>query len=88
MRPDLGLLLPAAMALAACAAHAPAHHGADACATWHQLTVGKSADERRAVAGAQVRERHESADPAHVERHLRMMDQRCGAPDARAPRDR
>jgi hypothetical protein len=68
-----------AAALAACAApHDAAQHGTgdDPCAEYRALQ-GASPEARRAAAEAHIVRMHGSADPQHVERHLRMMEQRC-----------
>jgi hypothetical protein len=40
---------------------------------------GKSPAEQRAAAEAHITAMHGNADAAHVDRHLRMMGQMCGA---------
>ena len=77
------ILAGCAGALAACA-HSP-HHGdmTQMCAEHRQSMAGKSPAEQRAAAEAQIRAMHGTADAAHVERHLRMMEQRCGPTPAR-----
>ena len=72
-------ILIAALALAGCGAmHGHGPHGADVCAEYRQTTAGKSIDEQRKAAEEHIVRMHGTADAAHVERHLRMMEQRCG----------
>jgi hypothetical protein len=40
---------------------------------------GKSPAEQRAAAEAHITAMHGNADAAHVDQHLRMMEQMCGA---------
>ncbi len=40
--------------------------------------VGKSIGEQRKAAEAQIFQMHGSAGVAHIERHMRMMERRCG----------
>ena len=55
------------------------------CAMYRNATDGKTPSERRAAAEAHVAAMHGTVDAAHVDRHLRMMEQMCGAkPDAGA----
>lgn len=76
------LVASMAAVLAACTTpHAP--HGSDhqqamtdACAAHRQA---RTPEERRAAAEKHIVQMHGSADAQHVERHLRMMDQRCGS---------
>ena len=45
----------------------------------HRETMeGKSPAEQRAMAEAQITKMHGSADAAHIDRHMRMMEQTCG----------
>lgn len=80
MNPALALPLSIGCALlAACAAphgHGPGHQAAmsDACAAHRQA---RTVEERRAAAEAHIVRMHGSADAAHIERHMAMMDQRC-----------
>lgn len=82
----------AAWGLSACSTmDAPAtgqHAGMNAderCAMHRNAMAGKSPAEQRAAAEAHIMAMHGSADAAHVDRHLRMMEQMCGAkPDAKA----
>lgn len=82
MNPVHVLVLSSAVALlAACTTphgHGPGHQAAmsDACTAHRQA---RTADERRAAAEAHIVRMHGSADAAHVERHMAMMDQRCPA---------
>ena len=72
-------LLIAALALAGCGAmHGHGSYGDDACAEYRQTTAGKSIEEQRKAAEEHIVRMHGTADAAHVERHLRMMEQRCG----------
>jgi hypothetical protein len=74
--------------LTACAAqHPPGHHGPDACAAWRQQTDKRSIEERRAAAERHIVQMHGAADAAHIERHLQMMERRCGTPAAPASRN-
>lgn len=70
----------AALLLSACAS-APHRHGdmAERCAAHRAEMAGKSPAEQREAAAAHIRAKHGSADDAHIDRHLRMMTQRCGA---------
>lgn len=52
------------------------------CAMYRQTMEGKSPAEQRAAAEAHIITMHGSADAAHVDRHLRMMEQTCGAKPA------
>lgn len=64
--------------LAGCAAtSAHRHGGVDACTEYRETIVGKSVEEQRRAAEQHIVRRHGSADAAHIERHLRMMEQRC-----------
>jgi hypothetical protein len=49
------------------------------CAMHRKAMEGKSPAEQRAAAEAHITAMHGSADAAHVDRHLRMMEQMCGA---------
>lgn len=75
------LVLAATAALTACSTHGPHGPGhrqamSDACAAHRQA---RTPEERRAAAEAHIVQMHGSADAQHVERHLKMMDQRCGS---------
>ena len=59
----------------ACAA---THDHAGGCAAHRQAMAGKTPAEQRAAAEEHIRAMHGSADAAHVERHLQMMEQHCG----------
>ncbi|MGZ8274193.1 MAG: hypothetical protein ACXW2G_13715 [Burkholderiaceae bacterium] len=80
----------AAWALSACSAMngKPAtdqHTAMDAgqkCAMYRETTEGRSPSEQRAAAEAHIVSMHGSADAAHVDRHLRMMEQMCGGKPA------
>lgn len=56
------------------------HEGAEYCAEYRATMAGKSVEEQRRAAEAHVVQMHGRADPAHIERHMRMMEQRCGKP--------
>ena len=58
-----------------------AHHamGADHCTEYRTTMAGKSVEEQRKAAEAHIVRMHGASDPAHVERHMRMMEQRCGS---------
>lgn len=73
------LALVALTLIAGCAAN-PAHRhgGTDYCAEYRATMAGKSIEEQRTAAEAHIIQMHGSADAAHVERHMRMMEQRCG----------
>lgn len=81
-RATLAVLPIAALLLAACSA-APHRqdgmHAEQRCAAYRAEMAGKSPAEQRAAAAAHIRAMHGSADDAHIDRHLRMMAQRCGA---------
>jgi len=49
------------------------------CVMYRETMEGKSAPEQRAAAEAHITTMHGSADAAHIDRHLRMMEQTCGA---------
>lgn len=77
------LLLPALCAvLSGCAAMSQAHRhgqgGVDACVEYRSTILGKPIEEQRKAAEAHIVRMHGHADAAHVERHLKMMAQRCG----------
>lgn len=79
VKPALFLAIPlAAVALAACStpqgSAAPTAAAADPCTAHRQAA---SPEARRAAAEAHIVQMHGSATPDHVERHLRMMEQRC-----------
>lgn len=48
------------------------------CAMYRETMQGRSPAEQRATAEAHIRMMHGSADTAHVDRHLQMMEQACG----------
>jgi hypothetical protein len=78
----------ATMGLSACSTmHTPMSgaHGANTeqrCAMYRSEMEGKSAAEQRAAAEAHITAMHGSSDAAHVDRHLRMMNQMCGVKSA------
>ena len=47
---------------------------------YRDTLAGKSPAQRQAAAEAHVTAMHGKADPQHAAMHLRMMEQRCGAP--------
>lgn len=64
--------------------HGDHHGGADYCAQYCETMTDSSFGEQRKVAEAHIVRMHGSADEAHVARHMRMMEQRCGsAPPSR-----
>jgi|PlaIllAssembly_1097288.scaffolds.fasta_scaffold1379489_1 hypothetical protein len=78
-----GWLVPvAALALLAGCSAMPGHagHGAsrtDYCAEYRATMAGKSVEEQRKASEAHIVRMHGTADAAHVERHMKMMEQRC-----------
>jgi hypothetical protein len=74
------LLSLAALALIVGCAATPSHQhgGADYCAEYRATMAGKSVEEQRKAAEANIVQMHGSADVAHIERHMRMMERRCG----------
>jgi hypothetical protein len=73
------LSLAALLLIAGCAASPGHQHGAgDYCAEYRATMAGKSIEEQRKAAEAHIIQMHGSADAAHIERHMRMMEQRCG----------
>ena len=76
----------AAWGLSACStmggAPAPDQHATmnteQKCAMRRKSMEGKSPAEQRATAEAHIKAMHGSADAAHVDRHLQMMEQMCG----------
>jgi len=77
-----GTLSLALLALVAGCVSTPGHRhgGADYCAEYRATMAGKSVEEQRKAAEAHIVKMHDSADAAHVERHMKMMEQRCGRP--------
>jgi len=77
----------AAWALSACStmdgAPATDQHAAmnagQKCAMHRKSMEGKSPAEQRAMAESHIIAMHGSADAAHIDRHLQMMEQACGA---------
>lgn len=49
------------------------------CTMYRETMEGKSPAEQRAAAEAHIVKMHGSADAAHIDRHLRMMEAKCGA---------
>ena len=81
MKPALSLAVAlASLALAACStphgSNATATTAGDPCTAHRQAATPEA---RRAAAEAHIVQMHGSATPDHVERHLRMMEQRCPA---------
>jgi hypothetical protein len=85
-------LLPAVafatVLLAACSTPPGHDHGhgqamADACTAHRQAATPEA---RRAAAQAHIVQMHGSATPEHIERHLQMMETRCGSSGGSAPR--
>lgn len=64
--------------LTGCTATQSHQHGADYCAEYRATMAGKSIEEQRKAAEAHIVRMHGSADAAHIERHMKMMEQRCG----------
>lgn len=54
------------------------------CTMHRQTMAGKTAAEQRAAAEAHIRSMHGSVDDAHVDRHMKMMEQKCGPVPATA----
>ena len=57
----------------------------DYCAQYRAEAAGKSPEERRQAAEAHILRMHGSVDPGHVERHLAMMERRCGSASPSKP---
>lgn len=59
-----------------------AHHSGrtDYCQEYRATMAGKSVEEQRKASEAHIVQMHGSADAAHVDRHMKMMEQRCGNP--------
>jgi hypothetical protein len=88
----LAAVTVAAWALSACSTMdgtaTGQHAGMNAderCAMHRKAMEGKSPAEQRAAAEAHITAMHGSADAAHVDRHLRMMEQMCGAKPVAGP---
>lgn len=58
--------------------HGHRHARTDPCDEYRQSMAGRSDQERRKAAEAHIVRMYGSADEAHIERHLRRMQQRCG----------
>lgn len=56
------------------------------CTMHRQMMAGKTPTEQRAAAEEHIRAMHGSVDNAHVERHMKMMEQKCGPIPTAAPR--
>lgn len=78
-RGTLSLVL---LALVAGCVSMPGHRNGstDYCAEYRATMAGKSVEEQRKAAEAHIVRMHGSADAAHIERHMKMMEQRCGEP--------
>ena len=73
------LSLAALALLVGCAAMHDHQHGATHyCDEYRSTMAGKSVEEKRKAAEAHIVRMHGSADAAHIERHMRMIEQRCG----------
>lgn len=84
------IALPLALLSACSPMHSPmAEHGSmmgtQGCEAHRQAMAGKTPAEQRAAAEAHIRAMHGSVDDAHVDRHMKMMGQRCGPAAAAAP---
>lgn len=66
--------------LAGCASTHSQQHGADYCAEYRATMAGKSVEEQRKAAEEHIIKMHGTADAAHIERHIKMMGQRCSKP--------
>jgi hypothetical protein len=57
------------------------HHAVrtDHCAEYRATMAGKSIEEQRKASEEHIVRMHGTADAAHVERHMKMMEQRCGS---------
>jgi hypothetical protein len=68
--------------------HQAGHHadGADYCAEYRATMAGKSVEEQRKASEAHIVQMHGSADAAHIDRHMKMMEQRCGSPAQDKPK--
>jgi len=82
----LAAVAVAALGLSACSTmYGPAtgeHAGMNAderCAMHRKAMEGKSPAEQRAAAEAHITTMHGGADAAHIDQHLQMMEQMCGA---------
>ncbi len=75
-----GTLSLALLALVAGCVSTPGHrHGdADYCAEYRATMAGKSVEEQRNAAEEHIVRMHGTADAAHIERHMNIMEQRCG----------
>ena len=64
------------------------HHanGSDYCAEYRATMAGKSVEDQRKASADHIVRMHGSADAAHVERHMKMMEQRCGGPAQDKPK--
>jgi hypothetical protein len=50
----------------------------DYCTEYRATMAGKSVEEQRKASEAHIVRMHGTSDAAHVERHMKMMEQRCG----------
>ena len=64
------------------------HHAArtDHCAEYRETMAGKSVEEQRKASEAHIVRMHGTSDAAHVERHMKMMEQRCGSVGQERPK--
>jgi uncharacterized protein YceK len=77
---SIGCILVVVALLAGCGSTtAPQPGRPDYCAEYRETMAGKSDEEKRKAAEAHIVKMHGSADAAHIERHLRMIEQRCGS---------
>ena len=87
----LAIATVAAWALSACSTmdDPPATHqhagmtASQKCSMYRETMEGKTPGEQRAAAEAHIITMHGSADAAHIDRHLRMIEQMCGAKSAK-----
>jgi uncharacterized protein YceK len=85
------LVCLAAVALTAGCSSMPGHAGhhagqTDYCSEYRATMAGKSIEEQRKASEAHIVRMHGTADAAHVERHMKMMEQRCGSGAPPPPR--
>ncbi len=75
-----GTLSLALLALVAGCVSTPGHRhgGAAHCAEYRATMAGKSVEEQRKAAEEHIVRMHGTADAAHIERHMKMMEARCG----------
>jgi hypothetical protein len=75
-----GTLSLALLALVAGCVSTPGYRngGTDNCAEYRATMAGKSVEEQNKAAEAHIVRMHGSGDATHIERHMKMMEQRCG----------